>query len=676
MRGIIPRALEYLFKQIRVVVGTNDAKVVVSVSYTEIYNERVKDLLAVKGVADATLIGLQSTPTVQGTGAANLNSPAKQKKGGLNFGCVEKEDPGLDIREDKKMGIVVPNLTEVIVENEDEVFKVLWKGAQNRAMASTNMNERSSRSHTILGVKLTVSHGGVVRRSKINLVDLAGSERYRTHQMARFSEQRIKELTSINQSLSALGNCISALTGKTKSHVPYRNSKLTRLLQDSLGGNCRTMFVVTVSPSRASCEETVSTLQFADRAMKVRVFATSNERLMTNDPLKQAKHEIARLKALLAAAVARNPARVSMQMLDKGGGVVTNAEAEAEAEALRDENLKMAEEISKLREALAKAKREKTKLLEAVYSSSGGGNQGDLSSLRNDHQAQLRVLDAQRVMLDQRQEHIEEAENDQEERREWLDNYHTWLRILPGSNQNLEGVESTLYDRLCMMETSVLFQSQELKRTKRLFLRDKERLELQLVQSLEEVEGRDKIISERDKDNEERVQGLRKIESELKKEIDNLKLKLRGQQKMIHDVKAKIVDGAGTEEKEKKGRGGLAGKKRVVSRSGNGKSNVYKKNSLNKNSSFSSIDELTQSAANTYAEAIKTLNKFHIEHGEKASPLPAPTAATPSAPAQEQEQEQDGGVWMKYFDSTHGIDYYHNSSTNETTWEPPAAWTG
>ena len=125
------------------------------------------------------------------------------------------------------------------------------------------MNERSSRSHTIFGVRLMVNLGGVVRRSKINLVDLAGSERYKTHQMARFSEQRIKELTSINQSLSTLGNCISALTkkGAGKHHVPYRNSKLTRLLQDSLGGNTRTMFIVTVSPSAISADETVSTLQ-------------------------------------------------------------------------------------------------------------------------------------------------------------------------------------------------------------------------------------------------------------------------------------------------------------------------------------------------------------------------------------------------------------------------------
>jgi len=381
----------------------------VEVSYTEIYNERVKDLLAVAN-SNTTMY---TTPNVAGVGAAMM-TPSKQK-GGMNFGLVAAEDPSsnLDIREDKKNGIVVPNLTMVPVVDEEAVFQVLWKGAKNRAMASTNMNERSSRSHTILGVRLQVEQGGVVRMSKINLVDLAGSERYamlrpferaavalsallfsllslcrlfplfthvyvryKTHQMAQFSEQRIKELTSINQSLSALGNCISALTGKAKTHIPYRNSKLTRLLQDSLGGNCRTMFIVTVSPSHSCCDETVSTLQFADRAMRVRVFASSNERLASNDPLKQAQHEIARLKTLLQAAIARTPSPRTPSAGDKagggGGGAGGNgvqmqmvekmdAQAQAEAASLRDENLKLAEEISRLRESLSREKSEKVR---------------------------------------------------------------------------------------------------------------------------------------------------------------------------------------------------------------------------------------------------------------------------------------------------------------------------
>jgi len=757
-RGIIPRALQYVFKQIRIMESANTpswlrrnskegggknfmssakkkpkdggdggARVTVSVSYTEIYNEKVMDLLRVKDNNNdkSSTTNMYSVPNVQGIGAANMNSPSRQKKGGLNFGKLEKEDPGLDIREDKKLGILVPGLTEVTVESEEEVFQVLWKGAQNRAMASTNMNERSSRSHTILGVRLVVSNNGLVRRSKINLVDLAGSERYKTHQMAQFSEQRIKELTSINQSLSTLGNCISALTGKGKSHVPYRNSKLTRLLQDSIGGNCRTMFIVTVSPSAASCEETVSTLQFADRAMKVRVFATSNERLSTNDPLKQAQHEISRLKALLAAAVKRNSnatiskgqggGKVSMQMVEK-----VDAGAIAEAEALRDENLKMAEEISRLREALAREKGEKTKLLEAVYSSSEGGKLGDLENLSTNHTAQLRVLDAQRLMLNQRQEEIEEAENDQEERREWLDSYHTWLRNLPVGNgaegegtgvvseggEGGGGVNPTLYDRLCMMETSVLLQSQELKRTKRLFLRDKERLEIQLAQSLEEVDGRDKIIKERDEDNDARLNALKNVEEKLQGEIATLRRKVSEQHAMIERVKEKMAkqNSAGSEverrsagsdavaqQLERTSTGSKASRNSAQSTSRRGTTMALLSSENSRRDAKSvgvSRDELEKGANDAYMEAVDRLRTFSYEHGvnfdgatgwkeeegevEEVGKLEEVRGRARSSSVPEIAQVQK--VWTEHFDANHGVPYYHNRITNETTWEPPRGW--
>ena len=107
----------------------------------------------------------------------------------------------------------------------------------------------------------------VCAQPQINLVDLAGSEKMKTHQSV--SERRLQELTSINQSLSNLGNCVRALGQPGRSHIPYRNSKLTRLLQDSLGGNTKTTFIVTLSPSEDALEETLSTLQFANRAKKV-----------------------------------------------------------------------------------------------------------------------------------------------------------------------------------------------------------------------------------------------------------------------------------------------------------------------------------------------------------------------------------------------------------------------
>ena len=116
------------------------------------------------------------------------------------------------------------------------------------------------------------------------------------HTMTRkqFTNQRIAELTSINQSLSSLGNCIRALE-KGAKHVPYRDSKLTRLLQDSLGGNTKTSFIVTVSPSELARNETLSTLQFADRAKRVVVHAYANEEC-AGDELAKANHEIARLE--------------------------------------------------------------------------------------------------------------------------------------------------------------------------------------------------------------------------------------------------------------------------------------------------------------------------------------------------------------------------------------------
>ena len=137
---------------------------------------------------------------------------------------------------------------EVEVGSEEEVLDVLWWGARKRAMAATDLNERSSRSHTIFTVALeqrvkgSSAKNSAARRSKLNLIDLAGSEKWRSYELKTFSANRIKELTSINQSLSALGNCVIALMNGRK-HVPYRDSKLTRLLQDSLGALTRARFI-------------------------------------------------------------------------------------------------------------------------------------------------------------------------------------------------------------------------------------------------------------------------------------------------------------------------------------------------------------------------------------------------------------------------------------------------
>jgi hypothetical protein len=279
--GIIPRSMIWIFQKIATL---RSASVNVSVSYVEIYNEKLVDLL-------------------------NINpETAYEAETNHHPHPSSKSATSLDIRETRKGEIVVAGLTQVHVRQIEEVMEVLWSGAQARSIASTDMNEHSSRSHTIFQVQLEImtSHSSIkeAKKSKLCLVDLAGSEKWRGHQVAQFSQERIKEFTSINKSLSALGNCISALMQKsTRGHIPYRDSKLTRLLQDSLGGNTRTLFIVTLSPSSEYVDETVSTLQFADRAMKVRVQATVNkeENTMSKKMLiDKYNGDIAKLKKVIA----------------------------------------------------------------------------------------------------------------------------------------------------------------------------------------------------------------------------------------------------------------------------------------------------------------------------------------------------------------------------------------
>ena len=172
---------------------------------------------------------------------------------------LSKEKQSLMIREDKKRGIFVEGLTEWPVSSSDQIMKMMRRGAQSRPTASTKMNEVSSRSHAIFVVTIERAEKkeGITTHSigKLNFVDLAGSERIR---VTGATGQRLEECKKINQSLAALGNVISALSSRaSRSHIPYRNSKLTRLLEDSLGGNCKTTMIANISPAIESFTESV-----------------------------------------------------------------------------------------------------------------------------------------------------------------------------------------------------------------------------------------------------------------------------------------------------------------------------------------------------------------------------------------------------------------------------------
>lgn len=187
------------------------------------------------------------------------------------------------VREDPDHGVYLDGATSVGVMNVADCLDLVARGNANRAVACTGMNAQSSRSHAVLLLrierkeldlqKIAAGKGQTIRISHLHLVDLAGSERVKkTKVMGR----HVSELKAINLSLSALGNCISALSKHQTTHVPYRDSKLTRLLQSSLGGNAKTSLVITITPSPTERNETLSTLQFGQRAMQVAVNAHRN----------------------------------------------------------------------------------------------------------------------------------------------------------------------------------------------------------------------------------------------------------------------------------------------------------------------------------------------------------------------------------------------------------------
>ncbi|KAK4356322.1 hypothetical protein RND71_025293 [Anisodus tanguticus] len=219
-RGVNYRTLEELFKiaKERSETFTYD----ISVSVLEVYNEQIRDLLA--------------PPTT------SKKLEIKQAPEGLHH---------------------IPGLVEAKVENIEEVWDVLQTGSSARAVGSNNVNEHSSRSHCMLCIMVTAKNliDGECTKSKLWLVDLAGSER-----LAKTDVQgdRLKEAQNINRSLSALGDVISALANRS-SHIPYRNSKLTHLLQDSLGGDSKALMFVQISPSDKDLSETISSLNFATR---------------------------------------------------------------------------------------------------------------------------------------------------------------------------------------------------------------------------------------------------------------------------------------------------------------------------------------------------------------------------------------------------------------------------
>lgn len=208
-----------------------------------------------------------------------------------------KNTKHLELRETESQGVHVPNLHTINCKSVEDMLKVMATGNRNRTVGYTNMNDHSSRSHAIfqISIEMCNTETNVVRIGKLNLIDLAGSERQsKTGAVA----ERLKEASKINKALSSLGNVISALA-ENSPHIPYRDSKLTRILQDSLGGNSKTIMIANIGPASSNYEETLTTLRYAHRAKAIKNSPIKNE-----DPkitkLREYQQEIMRLKQLLA----------------------------------------------------------------------------------------------------------------------------------------------------------------------------------------------------------------------------------------------------------------------------------------------------------------------------------------------------------------------------------------
>ncbi|KAJ4295484.1 Kinesin heavy chain [Kalmusia sp. IMI 367209] len=257
-KGIIPRIVEQIFASI--LASASDIEYTVRVSYMEIYMERIRDLLV-------------------------------------------PQNDNLPVHEEKNRGVYVKGLLEVYVSSVEEVYEVMRRGGNARAVSATNMNQESSRSHSIFVITVSQKNvgNGSMKSGQLFLVDLAGSEKVGK---TGASGQTLEEAKKINKSLSALGMVINSLTDGKSSHIPYRDSKLTRILQESLGGNSRTTLIINCSPSSYNDAETLSTLRFGMRAKSIKNKAKVNQELSPAElkaMLKKAQGQVTTFEGYIAS---------------------------------------------------------------------------------------------------------------------------------------------------------------------------------------------------------------------------------------------------------------------------------------------------------------------------------------------------------------------------------------
>jgi hypothetical protein len=327
--GLLPRAAEFLLGYLNSKATEGVLSYEVKASFLQIYNENLYDLLRDSG--------------------PNIDDHLAKDQVDLKIREAPKPKSLSAFAKGNSNEIYVAGLSEFRVQTSDDILHILTVGTNNRMTRSTDFNLTSSRSHALLQLTFEIeqqvdSGQTLISRSKLNLIDLAGSEKvpYQPLELSN-TKQHMKELTAINKSLSALGNVIAALSSSSRSHIPYRDAKLTRILQDSLGGNTRTILIACVAPTVLHCIESLSTLQFADRAKNVRITVKANTVVDDKVTLAKAQAEIHRLKALLAR---------TMKQLDlkNTGGVSSDGDDCAPIDRILHDNEELRRENDSLRQ--------------------------------------------------------------------------------------------------------------------------------------------------------------------------------------------------------------------------------------------------------------------------------------------------------------------------------------
>ena len=421
-RGIIQRTIQDIFDFIETTSDEN-TKFIIRASFLQIYNENISDLL-------------------------------------------KSDKKNLQIREDKKKGIYVDLLSEWAVRSPLDLYALLRRGGGTRTTSSTYMNDVSSRSHAVFQItveqmttdKELKDNKAQIKVGKLNLVDLAGSERIR---ITGTRGQQLEESKKINKSLSCLGNVINALTDKKgKNYIPYRDSKLTRLLQDSLGGNCKTTMIATISPSEDAFSESLSTLYFAQRAKKIKNRPVINEDVNNRALIRKYENELKNL---------RNELELKNKML-KNNGLVMQLQEEKE-QALMDKNNAI-KELEKASRQFLIEREEKLKLEKKIQMMSEqmitGGHKKieETPQFQNALKNQLKLYENKIIEIEKQRAQLETDKAESQEFKEILfqqknimneltfklNERDEKIALMQQEKENFEKNEKVLQNRIILLE--------------------------------------------------------------------------------------------------------------------------------------------------------------------------------------------------------------------------------